>query len=402
VGEDDPAGGAAEREEPSYVPLTELADLNRAIRSAERDGLPIGDARRRYAGARAAWISGNAPIAEEFYGESLPRLAALLTAGGNLHLLYRAGEIAEVEPGFAEALMSLEFLDSQATVLLGPGWTKGTAPAVNRGRALIGTTLYSVARYALDFVDYANAQKDAEDIARANAASMRDEFGIEDPHGDKNSKPSAAAGPASSPEEYERERARRKAAEQAGVAALRQDEKAAALKAERERLTSAALTVVSTRLEEARATLLRQARAQSTRLYIYGVGAGLVVMVGVALVVGLVLGRTNEHIQELGLAIGAGGVGAFISVLTRLVNSSLKIDLNVSRVEVLMAGASRVFIGAVFGAVVVVFGVSKLISLPTGDPNAENFLWAALGFLAGFSERWVQDLLGTVESTSKK
>ncbi|HEY1738432.1 MAG TPA: hypothetical protein VGI86_06970, partial [Acidimicrobiia bacterium] len=108
---------------------------------------------------------------------------------------------------------------------------------------------------------------------------------------------------------------------------------------------------------------------------------------------------------SIGYAVAAGAIGACISVLTRLVNSTLRVEPAASKSALVTSGASRVAIGAVFGAVVFVFASAGLVSLPKGntttDPSAQTYLWIAFGFLAGFSERWVQDLLGSVETPTK-
>jgi hypothetical protein len=334
-------------------------------------------------------MAANGRIVEEFFGENLSRLAVLLTQQGRIHLLYRAGEVAEVESEFAETLTRVEFLDKQAEVLLG-----SYAEGAGSGRALIGTQLYSIARYTLDFVDYAYSLKRSADQSREDAADIRSQYGLPDPTdpGTKSSPAPALSGDIGP-------------VRQAQADAARADRVSQALDQERHLLTAAALSVVRQRLAEAQTALLRQARTRSTRVYIIGISAGLVIMLAVAVAVGLTLtglgSGANSRQLNIGIAIGAGTVGAFISVLTRLVNSSLTLDSSASRVELLIAGTSRAFIGGVFGAVIFVFGASGLVSLPTGSaPGVEGYLWAAFGFLAGFSERWVQDILGTVANSS--
>lgn len=55
-------------------------------------------------------------------------------------------------------------------------------------------------------------------------------------------------------------------------------------------------------------------------------------------------------------------------------------------------GAVRPVLGGVFGLAVFVFTQSPLVPLDAGS-GSDTFLLVALGFLAGFSERFAQDML---------
>jgi len=76
--------------------------------------------------------------------------------------------------GFTEALTRVEFLQTQSDVLLGSNVSYA-------GSALIGTQLYSIARYILDFVDYAFAAKEQAQRHRGSATNIRVEYGLLNP-----------------------------------------------------------------------------------------------------------------------------------------------------------------------------------------------------------------------------
>jgi len=107
------------------------------------------------------------------------------------------------------------------------------------------------------------------------------------------------------------------------------------------------------------------------------------------------------------ICYGMGAIGAVISVLTRMSQTRKDgdafIDYEVGRPALRRVGSFRPVIGAVF-AVVLYFALqSGLVNLQTSTgaktgggeiDQATTFFYAALAFMAGFSERWARVLLG--------
>jgi hypothetical protein len=106
----------------------------------------------------------------------------------------------------------------------------------------------------------------------------------------------------------------------------------------------------------------------------------------------------------------AGALGATVSLLLRLGNGGLAaLDGFAPRWQAVLLGAGRAFLGVVFGVALFAFIEAGL--LPIEVPNdsndssngtlstlgAEFFFIAALGFIAGFSERLVPDALAVSE-----
>lgn len=96
----------------------------------------------------------------------------------------------------------------------------------------------------------------------------------------------------------------------------------------------------------------------------------------------------------------AGGLGAVISVLTRMSSNNFKLDYEVGRPTIRRLGSFRPFIGAVFGIAFYFLFQSELleIKLPESDSRA-FFFFGILAFLAGFNERWTKVVLGSAQNT---
>jgi hypothetical protein len=109
-------------------------------------------------------------------------------------------------------------------------------------------------------------------------------------------------------------------------------------------------------------------------------------------------------VRDVLVAVGGGGAGAVVSVLIRL-SSATFIDY-----EAVTAGAARnrIMLGWFFAAAVVFLVKGGIVTVVT-DPSAAViesggaaaplaiinswFFWGAIGFLAGFNERWARSLI---------
>jgi hypothetical protein len=143
--------------------------------------------------------------------------------------------------------------------------------------------------------------------------------------------------------------------------------------------------------------------------YFYGMLVGMVIISSLSfwmtfLYHGEVFGL--DH-RTMGTAVVAGAIGAFISVITRI--SSGRFSLSRGTVALQQAtrkammlwvlGALRPLIGAVFASAFVIFQSSRLLPIqPAGDVSEVTY-YAGLAFVAGFSERWAQDMVVSTRTT---
>jgi hypothetical protein len=135
---------------------------------------------------------------------------------------------------------------------------------------------------------------------------------------------------------------------------------------------------------------------------------GIVVLAGVgAGIAGLValfgtLDLTSDSTRTFFACFGAGAVGAIVSVMTRMRQADgFSLDYEVGRLQCFVLGGFRPLLGAVFGTVAYFALQSGFINVnpPKGD---QLYYFALLAFLAGFSERFTQVILGGAELSVAK
>jgi hypothetical protein len=88
-----------------------------------------------------------------------------------------------------------------------------------------------------------------------------------------------------------------------------------------------------------------------------------------------------------------GGVGAVVSVLQRMTANRVQIDFRAAGELIEAFGALRPFVGAVFGLALFALVESGLLSIVDVASGEQLAFYALVGFLAGFNERFAQDML---------
>jgi hypothetical protein len=98
----------------------------------------------------------------------------------------------------------------------------------------------------------------------------------------------------------------------------------------------------------------------------------------------------------------AGGFGAIVSVLQRLTAGNLTVDPSALRGTQWVLGGARPFLGAALGGVAYLFlqaGLLSFLAVPDSG-NTRYYFIVATAFIAGFSERFMQDVIATQEQRS--
>lgn len=96
--------------------------------------------------------------------------------------------------------------------------------------------------------------------------------------------------------------------------------------------------------------------------------------------------------QALLITMLAGSLGAVLSVMIRMSRQRLTLRSDVDPSRLFILGMFRPAVGSLFGIAIYVLILAGLLPL-SREPQTELALAAALGFLAGFSERWAQDVV---------
>ena len=156
------------------------------------------------------------------------------------------------------------------------------------------------------------------------------------------------------------------------------------------------LTNLEKRAASARADFQLAAVTRSKFDYLLGMGVGFLVAGPASLIV--LAQWVSDSADRLLLGAAASGVagafGALVSVLLRLANSNLGVDYRAGPGMARVLGLSRLGLGAILAVALywAIIGEVAPIKVPS-TPNGQFAVFIAVGFAAGFSERYAQELL---------
>lgn len=164
------------------------------------------------------------------------------------------------------------------------------------------------------------------------------------------------------------------------------------------KLTEIEIKNLDRELDEAEAYWSGHAQRRAQVRYVPGMMLGLAL---VAAVLAMVVGLTGAAASDVPVvALGAGALGAVVSVLLRLTKGSLALERESGTLLLIWLGSVRPWIGAVFGILVWVLIEGNLLQLQLVTAGDQTELtYAGLAFLAGFSERVAQTVLSTGDAS---
>lgn len=147
------------------------------------------------------------------------------------------------------------------------------------------------------------------------------------------------------------------------------------------------------RLGELEADVESAAQRRMQGIYAAGSGLGLLIILILAVPLGLML--KHHHVPATdAIAAATGAIGGAVSVMQRLTAGHLVVDTRARLRFLLTFGALRPALGAVFGMVVYLLLVGELVpAFQIPDDTNELAFVAVTGFIAGFNERFAQDML---------
>jgi hypothetical protein len=123
--------------------------------------------------------------------------------------------------------------------------------------------------------------------------------------------------------------------------------------------------------------------------YLIGMFAGVIFL---GTLVGVLLQFISPTMKPLMGIVAAGGLGATLSVMSRLTANRLKVDAGAGTALIRLAGGFRPLVGAIFGLALYIFIEADLFPIKLTVTGLQlTYFYLAVAFLAGFSERFAQD-----------
>jgi hypothetical protein len=148
----------------------------------------------------------------------------------------------------------------------------------------------------------------------------------------------------------------------------------------------------------------QRAGENATRIvYAGGMLRGALLLAVLSGIAGLVLWAASAFARHptttwtILATVAAGGMGAALSVLLRMARGSFSQDFEVGRKSTRRLAMARPFVGATFAVTIFLLLKSGLVDVGGLDRSGHTvYFYAAVGFLAGFSERWARVIIGGV------
>ena len=130
-------------------------------------------------------------------------------------------------------------------------------------------------------------------------------------------------------------------------------------------------------------------------VYVGGMLLGALPLVLLVLLAFLLkLADSNDAAVRTGLfCFAAGGLGALISVMSRMTSNRVRVDWEFGKDTLRTLGALRPFVGGVFGLMTFFALKSGVVALDIVNSSKSAYFYILFAFAAGFSERLAQDML---------
>jgi hypothetical protein len=159
------------------------------------------------------------------------------------------------------------------------------------------------------------------------------------------------------------------------------------------------LKIIGNQLEAAQRLFERDTQRAAQFRYAAGMAYGVVIMTLLCAAIGGVFLATGARATG-GVALAAGAVGACVSVLQRMTKGTLELNAQAGHKMIYLFGALRPFVGGIFGVIIYFVIRAELVSVFVLPQEAQKALAyvAVFAFVAGFNERFFQDMLASASS----
>lgn len=160
---------------------------------------------------------------------------------------------------------------------------------------------------------------------------------------------------------------------------------------------AASVALSRRRIDTARSNFRVGALTRATSRYLQGMLLGLAVTAPLAIAFGLLVGILlpwKDLILGVTACAIAGQFGALVSVLTRISGTGLDLDYRAGDRMLRVVGFARPVLGAIFASALYFASVGGIVPLEEPSDELTRFaFFIGIGFIAGFSERYAQDML---------
>jgi hypothetical protein len=150
---------------------------------------------------------------------------------------------------------------------------------------------------------------------------------------------------------------------------------------------------VSAELDSLEESIKSAAETEARQDYLLGMFAGVIFLIGLVTLLFYFTSAGSIIHSVLGV-VTAGGLGATLSVMSRLTSNRLRVDAGAGTALIRLAGGFRPVVGAIFGLAIYAFIEASLLPIKvTVTGQNLTYFYLAVAFLAGFSERLAQDAI---------
>jgi hypothetical protein len=149
-------------------------------------------------------------------------------------------------------------------------------------------------------------------------------------------------------------------------------------------------------LDQAEAYYRKHADGRARLWYVAGMLFGMIPLFALLGLIALWGGVALD--EPIFVSLFAGGIGAILSVMTRVGRGDLALEREISMLTAVLLGGVRPYIGAIFGGLLFVLIEGNVINIAPGGTDPTFVTYAGLAFIAGFSERVAKSAIDTAEN----
>lgn len=160
-----------------------------------------------------------------------------------------------------------------------------------------------------------------------------------------------------------------------------------------------------TQLEKVNEYFIKGAQRVALHAYYMGMIKGILLIGAISIIFGVSLLLLTDQVTMVISIFGSllvGGLGAIISVMTRMSSGNFSLDYNAGIQQNKRLGEFRPIIGSAMGVILFFLMMSGLLPFDVPqDATTQIYYVLSIAFSAGFTERWAQGFLPGINEEGK-